>query len=158
LAGLRSGYLPLQISVAVTLSFVAYGYPAPQGSKRHLGNGILVESSNRVKPWRTDVKEAALACTPDHWDRTCPMSVSIVCRFKRPKGHIGTRGLKPSAPKHPTFRSVGDSDKLARSILDAMTGVCFDDDSQVIDLTIQKRYCSGDEPQGALITVIPLNC
>ena len=36
------------------------GMPAPQGSKRHVGNGIMIENSKRVKPWRQDVKEAAL--------------------------------------------------------------------------------------------------
>lgn len=140
----------------MTITFVAYGYPAPQGSKRHLGRGILVESSLHVKPWRQDVKQAAIASTPDHWDRSHPMTVSIVCRFKRPKGHFGKKGIKPSAPTHPAVRSVGDADKLARAILDGLTGICYDDDSQVVSLSIQKRYCVGDEPQGALITVTPL--
>ena len=40
------------------------GIPAPQGSKRHVGNGIMIENSKRVKPWRQDVKEAAL----NHYD------------------------------------------------------------------------------------------
>ena len=40
------------------------GIPAPQGSKRHVGNGIMIENSKRVKPWRQDVKEAALT----HYD------------------------------------------------------------------------------------------
>ncbi|QDH92357.1 RusA-like resolvase [Gordonia phage Spooky] len=31
------------------------GIPAPQGSKRHVGNGILIESSKRVGPWRAVV-------------------------------------------------------------------------------------------------------
>ena len=34
------------------------GIPAPQGSKRHVGHGIMIENSKRVKPWRQDVKEA----------------------------------------------------------------------------------------------------
>ena len=29
--------------------------PAPQGSKKHVGRGILVESSTKVKPWRQDI-------------------------------------------------------------------------------------------------------
>jgi crossover junction endodeoxyribonuclease RusA len=140
-----------------SLTFVAYGRPSPQGSKRHVGRGVLVESSVHVKPWRQDVKQAAIACTPDHWDRTLAMTVSIVCRFKRPKGHLGKRGVKPSAPSYPASRSVGDTDKLARAILDGMTGICYDDDSQVISLSIQKRYCTADEPQGAVITVTSLS-
>jgi hypothetical protein len=59
-----------------SLTFVVYGLPAPQGSKRSLGNGILVESSKAVRPWRQDVKHAALACIPPGWDTTLPMSLS----------------------------------------------------------------------------------
>jgi crossover junction endodeoxyribonuclease RusA len=139
-----------------SLTFVVYGLPAPQGSKRSLGNGILVESSKAVKPWRQDVKHAALACLPPGWDTTTPVSISVVFRFKRPQGQIGKRGLKPSAPIHCTSARAGDIDKLQRSTLDALTGVAFDDDRQVVTVNASKRYCLGDEPQGALITVTPL--
>lgn len=35
------------------------GSPAPQGSKRHLGRGILIESSKNVGPWRERIALAA---------------------------------------------------------------------------------------------------
>ena len=37
-----------------------HGLPAPQGSKRHVGHGVMVESSKKVKPWREAVKWVAL--------------------------------------------------------------------------------------------------
>ena len=43
------------------LTIVAYGQPAPQGSKRHVGKGVMVESSKKLRPWRQDVKAAAEA-------------------------------------------------------------------------------------------------
>ena len=36
------------------------GVPAPQGSKRHIGHGIMIENSKKVKPWRQDVRAAAI--------------------------------------------------------------------------------------------------
>ena len=36
--------------------FTVHGLPAPQGSKRHVGKGVMVESSKYVKPWREAVK------------------------------------------------------------------------------------------------------
>ena len=36
----------------MTRRFAVLGLPAPQGSKRHVGEGRMVESSKRVKPWR----------------------------------------------------------------------------------------------------------
>ena len=43
------------------------GIPAPQGSKRHVGHGVMVESSARVKSWRVDIVDR---CTPEQvwWD------------------------------------------------------------------------------------------
>ena len=38
------------------------GIPAPQGSKTLTRWGAMIEASKKVKPWRTDVKEAALKC------------------------------------------------------------------------------------------------
>ena len=139
-----------------SLTFVVYGLPAAQGSKRHLGRGILVESSKAVRPWRTDCKHAALACIPHDRDPSLPMSVSVVFRFKRPAGQIGKKGLKPSAPAHNTSGRHGDLSKLVRSTEDALTGVVYDDDRQIVTLAASKRYCVGDEPQGAVITVTPL--
>ena len=139
-----------------SLTFVVYGLAAPQGSKRHMGNGILVESSKAVRPWRQDVKHAALACIPHDWDPSLPMALSIVFRFKRPATHIGKKGLKPSAPQHCTSARAGDVDKLLRSTFDSLTGVAFDDDRQVVSVNASKRYTTADEPQGAIITITPI--
>ena len=39
--------------------------PAPQGSKRHVGRGVMVESCKNVKPWRLLVaKTAIIHCQP----------------------------------------------------------------------------------------------
>jgi crossover junction endodeoxyribonuclease RusA len=37
------------------IAFFVPGKPAPQGSKRHVGRGIMVESSRDVGPWRERV-------------------------------------------------------------------------------------------------------
>lgn len=33
------------------IGFHVIGLPAPQGSKKHVGHGVMVESSKKVKPW-----------------------------------------------------------------------------------------------------------
>ena len=85
------------------------------------------------------------------------MSVSVVFRFKRPAGQIGKKGLKPSAPAHNTSGRHGDLSKLVRSTEDALTGVVYDDDRQIVTLAASKRYCTTDEPQGAIITITPIS-
>jgi Holliday junction resolvase RusA-like endonuclease len=78
----------------------------------------------------------------------------VVVEFKlaRPGGHWHPTkgGLKPSAPAAP--RSKPDVDKLARTTLDALTGIAFDDDSRIVDLVTRKRYAEPGR-EGARITV-----
>ena len=42
------------------LKIFVTGDPAPQGSKRHVGGGVLVESCKRLPDWRKDVRAACL--------------------------------------------------------------------------------------------------
>lgn len=60
----------------------------------------------------------------------------------RPKGHHGSGRnagvLKESAPAFPTARP--DVDKHARAIMDALHGVVWRDDSQVVEVLGRKRF------------------
>jgi len=127
---------------------------ATQGSKRHVGNGIMRETNQRLRPWRSLVTDAALST--NHPLTNLPVSISITFRFLRPKGHYNKSGLSPKAPAHLTSKQKGDIDKLSRAILDALTGTLLQDDSQVVQLSAHKRYCTPQEKPGALITIIPL--
>lgn len=46
-----------------------------------------------------------------------------------------------------------DLDKLVRSALDAMSGVVFGDDAQVVHLVTWKVYAGDDEQQGVRVAV-----
>jgi len=143
----------------VVVIFDVTGIPGAQGSKKHVGNGVMVESSAKVRPWRQDVVAAALEELGRVLGRPAfmgPVGVDLTFRFTRPKSHYGTGRnagvLKDSAPKFPTSRALGDADKLARSTLDALvTAGVLADDSLVVDLNVRKRY--SDTP-GARIQVL----
>lgn len=132
--------------------------PAPQGSKRHVGGGRLIEASKRVKPWRQAV---AASAQQQMREQKCSLitgacSVSIKFRFKRPKSHFTTNGqLKANAPEHCIVKR-NDIDKCCRSTLDALSEVVFADDCLVVRLVADKRYCFMHEPPGALIAVTEL--
>jgi crossover junction endodeoxyribonuclease RusA len=125
-------------------SVIVYGTAAPQGSKRHVGNGVMLESSKRLRPWRQDVRFAALEKRPPDWDMTTPMRLDLIFWFARPASHYGTKNgityLKSNAPVQPVSARLGDIDKLSRAVLDALTGVAYLDDRQVIRLYATKRY------------------
>lgn len=139
------------------ISFSVPGTPAPQGSKTYLGNGRMVESSKRVKPWRADIRAAALANFKQPF--TGPIRLDLAFVMPRPKSHYGTgrnvNKIKPSAPVLHTQKP--DLDKLIRAVGDALTGVAYHDDSQVVGGSHIKRwtYGVGDRP-GVHIAVVPL--
>ena len=138
-----------------SLTFTVLGKPAPQGSKRHVGRGVMVESSKRCKPWRQDVRHTALDLRPDDWyaNMDAAITLSVVFIFARPKSHFRANGqLKPSAPAHCTGR-IGDVSKLVRAVEDAMTGILYNDDAQIISLIAHRRFANDREQPCAIITV-----
>jgi crossover junction endodeoxyribonuclease RusA len=140
-------------------SFTVWGIAAPQGSKRHVGNGVMLESSDRVRPWRQDVRFAALEERPSDWDMATPIHIELVFWFPRPASHYGTRNgityLKSNAPAQPVSARLGDIDKLSRAVLDALTGVAYRDDRQVVELEARKAYLMG--PDAAPYTHIAIS-
>lgn len=118
-----------------TLTFTVHSRAAPQGSKRSLGPGIMIESSKRVKPYREAVRFAALESTWDRIPFDGPVAVCCQFWFVKPK----------SAPKRrrtwPITRSTGDIDKLLRATYDALDDVgILHDDSIIVVSSAQKDY------------------
>lgn len=128
---------------AVTVSFFAPGHPAPQGSKRHVGRGILIESSKEVGPWRERVALVA----HQHARIVASGPVLVELGFVMPRPKSTPKRSTPPAVKRP------DIDKLTRAILDALTGICFADDSQVVELRATKRIAGVGETPGVHITI-----
>lgn len=111
-----------------------YGNPGPQGSKRYVGNGLMVESSKLVKPWREAVKWAVLDSMPHQG--FCfhgPIAVMMTFTLRKPKSAPKNRKAYPD--------KAPDADKLARSTNDALTqsGI-IEDDARIVLLHVCKTY------------------
>src|SRR6185437_1915904 len=95
----------------------------------------VVTADNRyLKPWRQDVAIAALQARNQagiHDVSEEAVEVSVRFYFAKPKSTSKRVVHKITKP---------DSDKCLRAILDAMTGVLYRDDAQVIDQHTQKRF------------------
>lgn len=156
---------PRLIAPAITIT--VHGLPAPQGSKRHVGGGVMIESSKKVKPWRQDVKHAALAITEavDGWAvLDGPLAVSMVFTFDRPKGHYRTGRnahlLRDAAPTRPA--GMPDLSKIVRSTEDALTGAVWKDDARVVEYARLGKFYAGTDAldvltsPGCVIRVWPL--
>jgi Holliday junction resolvase RusA-like endonuclease len=136
-----------------TIAFTVLGEPTPEGSTRAYyiksldRTGTTHQNKKGLQAWRNRIAtEAQRALEDREWkcDTTSAYRVSVEFSLSRP----------PSVPchkrMHPTVKP--DIDKLVRAINDALTGILFVDDCQVIYMTMSTEY--GDERRaGAYITV-----
>jgi Holliday junction resolvase RusA-like endonuclease len=127
------------------IAFRVTGTAAPQGSKRHVGGGRMIESSKALGPWRERVHAKAVE-TMVGPPITLPVRLSVRFTFMRPRSHYRSGRfqhlVKPNAP--PVMMSQPDLSKLIRAIEDALTGVVYRDDAQIVQLYAEKVY--GDIP------------
>lgn len=127
-------------------TFIVEGVPAPQGSKKAFvrgGRAVLVEASAKVKPWRDAVAVQAKRHFPTPLDG--PVYVAVQFVMPRPKAW-GRKRMDPMV-------QTPDADKLLRAVNDALTGIAYRDDSQIVHLVGRKRRAVHGETPGAVITV-----
>lgn len=118
-----------------------FGDPAPQGSKRYVGNGRMIEASKKVAPWRKAVLDAVEAYGPfESYDGA--LEVDVTFYLARPKS---VRRFLPHVPP--------DLDKLLRGLFDALTiANAWRDDSLVVRCYSAKFYADVEQP-GCEVTI-----
>src|SRR5574343_627316 len=134
--------------------FTVPGLPRPGGSKkaffnRHTGRAHIVDTSKYVKDWRAAVAAVAYEATKD--SLCCPvrgaLTLVVTLYLPRPKSHYRANGeVKVSAPPYPVTKP--DTTKLLRSTEDALTGIVWKDDSQIVEQFICKKY--GEKPRAEI--------
>ena len=129
------------------LSVFIAGHPAPQGSKRHVGNGVMIESSKKVKPWRSDIRSGLLD-EGGNPHASFDGAVHTHLEFVMPRPGSTPKRSTPPATKKP------DLDKLVRAVFDAIgsAGV-WRDDSQVVGALATKRLAEIGETPGCHVTI-----
>lgn len=155
----------MEIATPVTVERVMFwvpGRPQPAGSKRAFpirrktgAMGVAVTDDNpATKGWQAVVLwEAAGAMDSAGAEMFAgPLGLAVTFTLRRPKGHFGSGRnadkLRDSAPRWPIVKP--DATKLLRAVEDAMSGVVWRDDAQVVEQMASKVYGS---PEGAQIAV-----
>lgn len=126
------------------ISIIAYGVPAPQGSKRFVGmrggKGVMVESSKKVKPWREIVHAAALAARNGRSPIDAPVLVRMVFTMPKPASAPKTRRTYPCR--------MPDLSKLCRSTEDALTTAgIWKDDARAVDYGRLAKVFPNEDPE-----------
>lgn len=150
-----------------TVQFIVPGRPVPKGNLIKGRYGGYHDPTKGLDEWLAAVRsQAQAAMTGQYRERhidsrsncsgfgsavvTLPLfwdvvMVDVTFVLKRPKATPKTK--TPPAVKKP------DVDKLARAVLDAITGIVYNDDSQVVELHARKRLAYLDETPGAIIKI-----
>lgn len=113
-------------------------------AKTWVRNIVTDDTGQAGKEWRASVQARAFDAMGDIGGDLldCPLAVTMVFTLPRPKGHMGAKGLRPSAPEYPAVKP--DVLKLARSVEDALTGIVWRDDALIVREVIWKVY--GQQP------------
>lgn len=152
-----------------TLEFTVLGRPQPAGSKRAIpiyrgtgkdkkftGRTATVDDAKKSRPWKDSVAAAAHEHLDGRPPLTGPLLLEVDFYVARPAGHYGSGRnagvVRPAAPRFPAVRP--DATKLIRALEDALTGLVWRDDAQVVVQTVRKRY---GHPERAEVLVQEIN-
>lgn len=126
-----------------TIDFDVRGTPVPQGSARAFvfGRHAAVTHDNRnTTQWRHLVASVAQEhAPPELW--TGPVRLCLSFRLDRPLSEptMAGRGRKRHPIRTWPDRSP-DLDKLVRAVGDALTGILFKNDAQVVEIVASKDW------------------
>jgi Holliday junction resolvase RusA-like endonuclease len=152
------------------MTFTVFGIARPKGSTRPLPTGraiaafkkgqalvirsmrellsciVITSDSDTNRDWRNAVSQAARVAMAQAGARSIegPVAISVTFCLPRPKrlkGHMEPHITRP------------DLDKLLRSCCDAMSGILFADDAQVVFVTMSKQYAEVGAQPRAVVTV-----
>ena len=122
------------------IAFWVDGLPAAQGSKKHVGRGIMVEANKNLPAWRK-----AIETTVAELHKGEPIDEPVIVRadFYLPK---------PKKPRWLVPATALDTDKLQRALGDGMEkGGLLRNDARIITWVATKHYAK--DRTGCQVTV-----
>ena len=139
------------------LRFTILGKARTSGSKRsfrhrHTGRQVVVPDDPEQVNWQNRCADKAREVydTPDLMDG--PLAIEFTFYRPRNKGHRGTGknagAIKGSAPAYPATKP--DLLKLARAVEDALKGIVYRDDGQIVHEVLTKDF---GEPERVEVTI-----
>lgn len=163
--------LPLVFSCWVPGTPQTKGSARGYGFKRGNGTiGVNITNDNpKAKEWQHRVAffaSEAMRQIQRERSEDAAFGLRIAFYFERPKTHVLQKKtpsgivvkLSASGRARLHHTTKPDVDKAVRVILDALTGVLYKDDCQVVDTVMSKRYVMpGDCGSGVMIEAYVLN-
>lgn len=117
------------------------GHPATQGSKRHVGNGRMIEMDKKLPAWRKAIR---LTCRSKYHGEPLDLPVKVTVVFYLPR------------PKNPRFElpaTAVDCDKNERALGDGLeqAGV-LKNDARIVHWDARQEYTTGQPGAHVVVT------
>lgn len=143
-----------------TLMIRINGVPQGKGRPRFTKGGKAY-TPQKTRRYEEAVREAAMLAVQEqgfvkHAAGT-PLEVNINAFFPIPASWPKKRRdamMLGTLYLYPTVKP--DADNLAKAILDALNGIAYHDDKQVVYCTVSKRYSSGSNTPCVVVHVAPM--
>ena len=123
-----------------SLTFHIHTIPVPKGRPKFskIGGFVRTYTPKKTQDFETEVREAAKqAMTREPLEG--PLAVYLYFRLPIPQSYSKKRSAAClTGSERPTKKP--DLDNLAKSVLDALNGVIYLDDSQIVSLHMTKVY------------------
>jgi Holliday junction resolvase RusA-like endonuclease len=132
------------------IQFTVYGTPVGKGRPKFStfnGHATAYTPTKTVNYENLVKLSYQQQCNNKLYEKDVPLKAEIVAYFPIPKS---TSKKKRQMMLEGKIRHTKkcDADNLAKSILDALNGIAFYDDSQVCELSVSKLY--SDEPRAEI--------
>jgi crossover junction endodeoxyribonuclease RusA len=132
------------------MNYFVPGLPRQQGDLQVGRHGKLFHKAKGLEQWRHNIAwRARKLMRVNGFGNVLfdgPVSVSLIFVLARPKA------MPKSKPTPPAIKRP-DIDKLTRAVFDALTGVVYVDDSQIIHDECLKRTAEFNEETGVIVEI-----
>lgn len=134
------------------VAFFVPGNPRGRDQRTTVQHGFVhVYTTARGRTWRESVKLCAIQnAPPKPFDG--PLTLDLRFYLRRPQSHYTTKGelnAKGRRRRYPTTKP--DLDNLAKPVKDALKGIVYLDDAQVVAASMTKKYTRART--GVMVTV-----
>lgn len=126
--------------------------PVPQGSmtasyNRQTGTAHVHHVQGAALAlWRATIRQAAKDAQAELY--LGPVKMRVIFGMQRPKSHFTLRRGKyviKMAHYYDQPAVMPDCDKLIRAVGDALTGICYKDDAQIVHIEATKAYADSTQ-------------
>ncbi len=121
------------------IDFYVKGTPAPDQRPRVARNGGIIPNAKTVE-WKALVEKEGRRYMSVMAPLTDPLEVNMVFYMPIPESWSKTRKAEAAGTSH---YKKPDLDNLAKAVMDGLNGIVWQDDAQIVQMSIRKVYSHG---------------